>query len=159
MRILLLQSLPLKSSHLRELDTSLPIYTPVRHLHLTRHGREPPVDILLNLCLDRALVHVIDSLRLERPAVLAPLEHARRVHGALQRVALPAKEVVGVGPEPLAVAVAEHKGVGAVSGPEAGELGGVPEGLVRDLGDAHGVGCWAGAGWVEGFFYLGGVRY
>lgn len=50
----------------------------------------------------------------------------------------------------VAVAVAEGEGVGVAGVPETVELGGIPEGLVRDLGNAHGVGSGARAGIDEG---------
>src|SRR3954470_19785488 len=67
------------------------------------------VNVLVHRLGNLAVVHGRHGLRLERLAVLARLEHARVVHGALQRVALPPKEVVGVRREALAVARAEHK--------------------------------------------------
>ena len=50
----------------------------------------------------------------------------------------------------VAVAVAEGEGVGVAGVPETVELGGIPEGLVRDLGNAHGVGGGARTGVDEG---------
>lgn len=97
-----------------------------------------------------ALVHGGNGLALERPSVLASIEHAARVHGPLQGISLPAKQVISVGSVSLGVAVAEGEGLAAVLGPHVVELGGVPEGLVGDLGHADGVGSGAGAGILEG---------
>ena len=57
----------------------------------TGQVREPAVDLLLDLGLDGALVGLGDALRLEAVA-----EQRGRVHGALERVALPAEEVVSM---------------------------------------------------------------
>lgn len=99
------------------------------------------IDVLLDDLLSSALVHLSDGLRLERLAVLAGVEHARRVHGALERIALPAEHVIGVGAVGMAflVAVAEDEGVGAVGWPHVLKLGSVPERLVGELGHANGV--------------------
>ena len=107
------------------------------------------VKLLVHHGIDLAGVHGANGLRLERSAVLAGVEHAGRVHGALQRIALPAKEVVGVGAEAASIAVAEDEGVAAIRGPVIGELLGVPERLVGDLGHADGVRSRAGAAVLE----------
>lgn len=57
----------------------------------TRQLREPSINALVDEILDGALVHLCHTLRLERPSTLTRLEHALRVHGALQRVALPSE--------------------------------------------------------------------
>ena len=97
------------------------------------------VDVLLDEALDGALVHLGRGLRLERPAVLAGIEHAGRVHGPLERVTLPTEDVVGMGAVAVIIAVAHGERLGAVGGPKAVELGGVPESLVGNLGHADGV--------------------
>ena len=76
------------------------------------------IDSLLDKVLDGALVHGGDVLRLERLAVFAGLEHALVVHGLLERIALPAEQVVGVGSVALGVAERQLVRVGAVGGPQ-----------------------------------------
>lgn len=46
------------------------------------------VDVLGDGLRDAAGVHLLHALGLERVAVLASVEHAARVHGLLERVAL-----------------------------------------------------------------------
>lgn len=62
------------------------------------------VDILIDTAFDAALVLLSCALDLE-DAVAAVLEHAVGVHGALERVAFPSEDVVGVGSVALAVVV------------------------------------------------------
>jgi hypothetical protein len=107
------------------------------------------VNVLVDEILDSALVHGVNGLRLERTAVLASVEHARGVHSALERISLPAEEVIGVCSESLLVTVAQDEGVAAIRGPHVGELGGIPQSLIRDLGNTDGVGCGARAGVLE----------
>ena len=54
------------------------------------------VEVLTDQILDLASVHLLHALRLERISVLATVEHAVGVHGTLERVTLPAEDVVGV---------------------------------------------------------------
>lgn len=69
------------------------------------------------------------------------LTAARGVHGALKRIALPAKDVIGV------LTVARHVTSGKCKGLSGGwplglvvELGGVPDNLIHELRDADRVG-------------------
>jgi len=71
------------------------------------------IDLLLDEVGHAALVHGGNILGLERLSVLAGLEHARVVHGALERVALPAEEVVGVAAVALGIAKAQRERVAA----------------------------------------------
>ena len=143
------------SSYMLVIDTPGSSVSPSRVI--SRYSRKgaarllTAIDILVDEGLDGALVHVGHGLRLERAPVLAALEHAGRVHGALERVALPAEEVVGVGAVALVVlGEAEHEGVGPAAAPHAVELGRVPEGLVGDLGGADRMRGRAWPGGLEG---------
>lgn len=102
--------------------------------------------VLLDLGRDLTLPRDVDGLRLEGPALGAVAPGP--VHGALQRVALPAKDVVAVLAEARVVARAEHKrlrpAVLRPLGPVV-ELRRVPDHLVHELRDPHRVGCRAGA--------------
>lgn len=91
------------------------------------------IKLLTNELLGSTLVHSLDILRLERPSILTSLEHARVVHSALKRVALPAKEIVSVRAIALGVAVAQRERVGSVLWPHVLELRGVPKCFVGDL--------------------------
>ncbi len=75
------------------------------------------IDILLHEVGNATLVHLSRRLRLQGLSVLAGLEHARRVHGAMERVSLPAEEVIGVGAVALLVAEAQDERVRPVRGP------------------------------------------
>jgi hypothetical protein len=74
------------------------------------------------------------------------IQIAAIIHGFLQRVALPAKHVVGVRSRAANVH-AVHERVGAVGRPQrfVGELGDVPHELVHDLRELDGVCGGAGA--------------
>jgi hypothetical protein len=74
------------------------------------------------------------------------IQIAAVIHGFLQRVALPAKHVVGVRSRAANVH-AVHERVGAVGWPQrfVGELGYVPHELVHDLRELDGVRGGAGA--------------
>lgn len=95
------------------------------------------VVVLVDGPLDAALGAGGNVLGLEGGALGA--HAARRVHGLLQGVALPAKDVVGVLPEPRVVARAEVEGLRAVRRPVVGvvERRRVPDHLVHELRDAH----------------------
>jgi len=110
-----------------------------------------PIQILLHLALDRALIHIRHALALERLPILARVKHARRVHRALERIALPPKHVIRMRAIAEMVAIAEDKGVRPVRRPHVVEAGRVPERLEGELGHAHRVGRRAGAGGREGF--------
>lgn len=88
------------------------------------------VGLLLNRGLDGALVG--NAHLLLRDGAAAIIEALRLVHGALERVALPAKHVIGVGPGRGALE-APYVGVGCSRGPHAVELGGVPNGFESNL--------------------------
>jgi hypothetical protein len=110
------------------------------------------VNILPHRRLNRALVHSGGLLTLEGPSVLASREHARAIHGLLERVALPAEQVVGVRAVALIVAVAQEERIRAITGPHVGELSSIPERLVGDLRHADRVGCRAWSRVLESFF-------
>ena len=117
------------AGHARSREMSEPYYS-VSGAHMLngRHRNKvlTSIDILLNTRLDRALVLFRNTLGLEPVA-----EQWSRVHGALEGIALPGKEVIGVGAGSLAVVVAPHEWLRAVGGPErlVVEPGGVPHGL------------------------------
>lgn len=95
------------------------------------------IDIILHSRLNLARVHGGRLLRFQRVPVLAGVEHAARVHGALQGVVLPAEHVVRVGPEPLVVAVAQDERLRPVRRPrQVVELRRVPERFVGYLRDS-----------------------
>ena len=99
---------------------------------------------------------------LDRKASLGArgVEVAVVVHGLLERVALPAEDVVTVCSGSANVHRV-HEWVGAVGGPESlvGELPHVPHDLVHDLGKLDGVAGWAGAAAVgAGALAVGDVR-
>jgi hypothetical protein len=100
---------------------------------------------LANKVLDLASVHWLNSLRLERPSVLAGIEIAIRVHSLLERITLPAEYVVSMGTKAPAITVGEDEGVLAVSGPHVVETCGIPQGLETDPGYTNGMGGWARA--------------
>jgi hypothetical protein len=93
--------------------------------------------VLVHGSLDAALGTGVDGLGLEGGALCA--HAARRVHGLLQGVALPAKDVVGVLAQTRVVARAQVKGLRAVRGPVVGVVEGrrVPDHLVHELRDPH----------------------
>jgi len=67
------------------------------------------------------------------------------VHGPLERIVLPAEEVVTVLSKASGVAHAEHEGLASVSRPLVGVLVGIPDDLVEDEREADGVGGRASA--------------
>jgi len=106
-------------------------------------------DVLADHILDLASVHCRDALRLERSSVLAGLEHASVVHGALEGVTFPSENVISVSSVATAVVVAHEERVLAVGGPHVGELGSVIQGLVSDLRYTDGMRGGARAGVLE----------
>jgi hypothetical protein len=109
------------------------------------------IDVLIDRALHLTRVHRTDRLTLQRLPVLTGLEHAFVVHGLLQRVVFPAKEVISMCTIALVVIVRQEERVGAVLGPHVVELRGIPERLVCDLWHADGMGSRAGFGISEGF--------
>lgn len=118
------------------------------HHLLPRKLRKPPLGILRNRILYSALIHIGNRLRLQHPRhprTTTAVKHARAVERALQRVALPAKDVVGVGAVPLIVherpdkRLLGGKGPVGVAGPQVFEGARVPHGLVRQLRHLDGV--------------------
>lgn len=103
-------------------------------------------DHILNL----TRIHLLDTLGLERPSILASLEHAARVHRPLKRVTLPAKNVVCVGAIPEGVVVTHNERIRGTCRPHVVELGRIPYGLIGELGNANWMRCGAGAGVLEG---------
>ena len=77
-------------------------------------GQLTSVDILLHLLRDDALGCNINGLDGQFRAVSSD---ASAIHGALQRVALPAKHVVAVLTKTRRVAGAEHEGLSSVLWP------------------------------------------
>jgi len=108
------------------------------------------IDVLLDGALNGTLVGLVDGLGLEAGGGQAGL-----VHGALERITLPAKEVITVSAETLVVIEAPDERLRAISGPErlVVESGGVPHGLVGNLGHADGVSGWASTGVDEASLY------
>ena len=95
--------------------------------------------VLVHGLVDQAPLCRVDGLSLQ---ARAPSTHAARsVHGALERVALPSENVVGVLAESGVVSRAEVEGLGPVLGPQRAvvELSGVPDDLVHELWDPDGV--------------------
>lgn len=88
------------------------------------------INILAHGGRDRAPVRLGDALGLEAVA-----QQRGRVHGALERVALPAEDVVGVGAVAGAVLVAPDERLRPVLGPEVAvvERPRVPHGLERHV--------------------------
>ena len=106
------------------------------------------VSLLADEVLDCALVGRGHGLLLDGPA--AVVEALGLVHGALQRVALPAEEVVGVGTRAaIRAAEAPHERIGCSSRPQAVELVRLPRDLESDLRHSDGVGFGAGRSVVE----------
>jgi hypothetical protein len=103
--------------------------------------------------LDSALVHHSHILRLQRPSILAGLEHAWGIHSALERVALPAEEVIGMRAVALLVTIAQEERVRTVLGPHGVELSCIPQSLVGYLRHAYGVRGRAWAGRLECLFH------
>lgn len=95
--------------------------------------------VFLHDPLDTTLGSHIDLLRLEVRAL--GTHAARSIHGLLERVALPAKDVVGMLAQAGVVACAEIKGLRAICRPVVGIIKGcrVPDHLVHQLRDAHGM--------------------
>lgn len=89
-----------------------------------------------------------DILSQQLPRRARSAHTPRHIHGTLQRIILPPKDVVGVLPKPGIVAVAEVKGLRAVLGPLAlvVELRRVPDDFEHELRDVH----WVGGGALGG---------
>jgi hypothetical protein len=100
-------------------------------------GKLTAVNVLIHYGLLRALVHGGGALGLCAGAV----DDTGRVENLLQRVALPAKDVVGVVAVARGVAKRPHERLAAVSGPVGlvVELARVPHGLEEHLRRAHGM--------------------
>ena len=116
-------------------------------------NRLTAIEILLHHIGNLALVPRGNVLSLETRSGYIGM----RVHGALKRITLPAKHVVGVGAVALGTLEAEHERVGAVLRPHVLELRGIPEGLVSYLWHADRVGRWAWTGDAKGL--LLGVKH
>ena len=105
------------------------------------------INVLLDRRSNAALVRLSDGLGLEAVA-----KKRLRVHGALESIALPGKEVIGVGAVALVavhgLAEAPDKRLGAIRGPHGlvVEGTGIPHGLERQLGHADGMRGRAGTG-------------
>jgi len=121
----------------------LEVYWRIAELHNgTGHGAEPSFisNGLLDFALDLARVHRGHCLRLERSSVLAGIEHARVVHGLLERVGLPAESVISVSSKALGIARAQDERLRAVSGPrKVVELSCIPQSLVGKLWHTDGM--------------------
>lgn len=102
------------------------------------------VSFLADKVIDGALVGSGHGLL--RDGTAAIVEAVVLVHGALERVVLPAEHVVGVGAVPTGALEAPHEGVGGTRRPQAVEFGCVPDRLVGQLRHANGVGGRAGGG-------------
>jgi len=103
------------------------------------------VIVLLDLGANSAFKSLFNSLSLE-VGTARRSQAARGVHGALERIALPAKDVVGVLAETSVVARAEVEGLLDARGPSrlVVELGSVPDDLEHQLRDTNGVAGRAG---------------
>lgn len=101
--------------------------------------------ILAHHVLDLASIHGRDALGFERISVLAGIEHATVIHGALERISLPSEYVVGMSAESTSVIVTHDEWVWCALWPLAVELSGVPQCLVGDLWhtDGMGGGAWS----------------
>src|SRR3569833_3188932 len=106
------------------------------------------VEVLLDHVRDAALVLLRDGLGLERRAA----DVAVRVHHALQRIALPAEDVIGVAGVAGSVTGGPEDRLAAVLGPErlVVDAAGAPHGLVLVLGLLDGGGGRAGGAGLEG---------
>lgn len=117
---------------------------------LTRNIVEPHVAHLL---LDDPLLGAGLSLLIRLPLQgRAAVVGALGVHGPLQGVALPAKDVVAVVSEPRVLAVAPEEGLAAVRRPQrlVVELARVEHDLVHELRDLDRMGRGAGAAAFKG---------
>jgi hypothetical protein len=87
-------------------------------------------------------------LRNEWLAIPSSVQHAGGVHGFLERVSLPAEDVINVSSVALAVASAPNKWLRAVHGPVGFvvELSCIPESLIGELEHANGMRSWARIG-------------
>lgn len=118
--------------------------------------------ILTNHCLDSASLGCVNRLRLELRTL--GTHAARRVHGRLQRISLPAEDIVGVLTQAGGVAGAEDEWLLVIvlgGWPQrlVVELGGVPDDLVHQLRDPDRVGRRAGSAQAqEGGRSTDGVR-
>jgi hypothetical protein len=108
--------------------------------------------LLADEVLDGALVGNSHGLLLDGSATI--VEALGLVHGALKGIALPAEHVVGVCAESVLALEAPDEGVGA-TGPQAVELGGVPNSLVGQLGHTDGMAGWARWGVGESIVFDG----
>jgi hypothetical protein len=120
---------------------SIPVTNVSYALSSGKKGRPlTAIVVLVHHALHLALLGLVDRL----PGQVCTLgAHAPGgVHGLLQRVALPAKDVVGVLAQAGVVAGAEHEGLRAVRWPQRLVVEGrrVPHNLVHKLRDAHRVG-------------------
>ena len=111
--------------------------------HSARQLGQPAIDILRDLLLLRALVGLRNALSLEH----AVAGIAVRVHSPLQRITLPAEDVVAVRAVSGEVTIAPYERLAAVLGPEAlvVEGSGVPDDLVEKLRNLDWVASRAGA--------------
>ncbi len=127
-----------------------PIRIWLLHSHARRDRREPAVQLLVNLSLLHALVALLNRLDLEWRAVdLVGKEVAVAVgvQGLLERVTLPAKDIISVHRVAGPITRRPEEGLLAVSWPLrlVVERRGVPVSLVEDLRYRDGVGAWARA--------------
>ena len=110
------------------------------------------IGLLADEVLDGALVGNSHGLLLDGSATI--VEALRLVHGALQGVVLPAEHVIGVCAVSLLALEAPDEGVWP-RGPQAVELGGVPNSLVGQLGHADGMAGGASRGVGESIIFDG----
>jgi len=104
---------------------------------------EPSFKFLMDAALDGARVRLGHALSLDPVA-----KQGGGVHGALECISLPAKEVIGVGTITFAVVKAPDKGLRVVRGPQGlvVEHGRIPHGFKSDLGHPDRMRGRAGAG-------------
>ncbi len=108
-------------THPRKTTRSQPEQAFILHArHLTWQLREPAVEILLDGWLQGTLIALVERLRLKRVAIDLVGEQvaaAVSVHGSLQGVALPAKDVVAVNAVTRRVSKGPDEWLAAVIGP------------------------------------------
>jgi len=119
----------------------------------TRETSEPSTSVFIDGTLDSALVHWSYALGLEWLSILTGLEHAGRVHCALERVTLPAEEVICVGTVALVVTHAQEERIRAILGPHGVELSCIPQSLIGYLWHTNWVRGWARTRGLEGSLY------
>jgi len=115
--------------------------------HGTGKLGQPAVNVLGHLLALTALVRLADALPLEDTSASI----AVGIHGTLEAVAAPAKDIVTVGTISGIVAIRPHEGLRAVLRPDGRvvELARVPDDLVEQLRDLDGVRGRAGSAALE----------